>query len=152
MPAELHLVTVVERSREHFVLHLDAERRRASQEAVEALMNNLIGRVAVPNGSLQERVLRKVALHIRVGEPAAEILRLSQEMVADVIVVGSCEHQGLRRRAWGSIPMTILSNAGCSVVLFRPGDFVQGSPTPKAELPRPFETEGYRLQLHHYHL
>ena len=126
MPAELHLITVVEKAKDHCILHYDEKRRHLSREVIESLMNNLIWKVGVPKGSPLADAMNNVALHVCVGEPAAETLRLSREIVADLIVVGSREHQGLHRRVWGSISRTVMTHADCSVVLARPIDFVHG--------------------------
>ncbi|MGC4069128.1 MAG: universal stress protein [Polyangiaceae bacterium] len=83
MPAELHLVTVVERAKEHYILHCDDKRRHVSREVVESLMNDLIWKACVPKGSQLEDALKNVALHICVGEPASEIVSLSREIMSD---------------------------------------------------------------------
>jgi nucleotide-binding universal stress UspA family protein len=152
MPAELHLVTIVEKAKDHYVVHYDEKRRHLSREVIESLMNNLIWKVGVPKGSPLEDAMKNVALHICVGEPAAEILRLSRDIMADLIVVGSRQHEGLHRRVWGSVSKTVMSSADCSVVLSRPIDFVHGVRTPSIEPPKMWKSEGHRLQMHHYHM
>lgn len=151
IPAELHLAIVVEKSGDHYLLHCEGRRRHLSREVLESLMTNLLWRVGVPKGSPMEDALQHIALHVCVGEPVAEILRLSQELLADLIVVGSREHQGMQRRVWGSISKSIVSNAECSVVLVRPVDFVHGARIPSVDPPRAFKSGGHHLQLHHYH-
>jgi nucleotide-binding universal stress UspA family protein len=151
MPAELHLVTVVEKAKEHYILHCDDKRRHVSREVIESLMNDLIWKASGPKGSQQEDALNNVALHVRVGETAPEILRLSREIMSDLIVVGSRQHVGLKRRVWGSISRTVLADAECSVVLSRPIDFVHGKRTPTIEPPRLWKSERHHLQMHHYH-
>ena len=152
MPAELHLITVVEKAKDHYILHYDEKRRHLSRKVIESLMNNLIWKVGVPKGSPLADAMNNVALHVCVGESVAEILRLSREIVADLIVVGSREHQGLHRRVWGSISKTVMTHADCSVVLARPIDFVHGVRTPAIEPPKAWKSEGHHLQMHHYHV
>lgn len=149
-PAELHLVTVVERALDHHILRHDGKRRHLSREIIEELMHDLVWRVGVPKGSPLEDVLNHVALHVCVGEPVAEILRLSRDLVVDLIVVGSHEHQGLNRRLWGSVSKSVMTHADCSVVLSRPLYFAHARRTPQIEPPRPFKTEPFHLQMHHY--
>jgi hypothetical protein len=72
--------------------------------------------------------------------------------MADLIVVGSRQHQGLHRRVWGSVSKTIMTHADCSVVLSRPIDFVHGRRTPSIEAPRMFESERQHLEPHHYRI
>lgn len=152
MPAELHLAAVVEKAKDHYILHYDEKRRHLTREVVESLMSNLIWKVGITKGSPLEDALEQIALHICVGDPAAEILRLSRELVADLIVVGSRQHQGLQRRLWGSISKMIMTRADCSVVLVRPVDFVHGHRTPSVEPPRMWESPPHHLQMHHYHM
>lgn len=151
MPAELHLAAVVEAAKDHFILHSDERRRHVSREVVESLLNNLIWKVGVKKGSPIEDVMQHIALHICVGEPAKAILELSREIRADLIVVGSREHEGLQRRIWGSVSKTIVGQAECSVVLSRPVDFVHGQRTPSIEPPKRWKSEPRHLTMHHYY-
>jgi nucleotide-binding universal stress UspA family protein len=151
MPAELHLVTVVQKHKDQYILHFDETRRYVSQDVVKSLMNNVIWKVGIRKDSPLDDAMKQIALHVCVGEPAAEILRLSREIFADAIVVGSREHQGLNRRVWGSVSKTVMTHADCSVVLARPIDFVHGVRIPVVEPPRTWDNDGYHLQMHHYH-
>lgn len=151
MPAELHLAAVVEAAKDHYILHSDERRRHVSREVVESLMNNLIWKVGVTKGSPLEDVMQHIALHICVGEPARAILDLSREIMADLVVVGSREHEGLQRRIWGSVSKTISTHADCSVVLSRPVDFVHGHRTPSIEPPKMWKSESHHLTMHHYY-
>lgn len=152
MPAELHLVAVVEKAKDHYILHYDERRRHLTREVVESLMSNLIWKVGITKGSPLEDALEQIAMHICVGDPATEILKLSREFMVDLIVVGSRQHEGLQRRLWGSISKTILSHADCSVALVRPVDFVHGKRTPSIEPPKMWDAGEHRLQMHHYHM
>lgn len=150
MPAELHLAAVVEKVKDHYVLNYDAKRRHLTREVVESLMSNLIWKVGIVRGSPLEDALEQIALHICVGDPAEEVLNLSHEIMADLIVIGSRQHQGLQRRVWGSISKTIVNQATCSVVLVRPVDFVHGHRTPSIEPPRTWTGDHHHLMTHHY--
>lgn len=151
MPAELHLLAVVERVKDHYILRADEKRRHMTREVVESLMTDLIWKVGIRKGSPLEDALQHIALHIRTGEPAAEILKMGRELRADLIVLGSREHEGLKRRVWGSISKTVMTHADCSVVLSRPVDFVHGHRTPSIEPPRIGPTEPHHLTMHHYY-
>jgi nucleotide-binding universal stress UspA family protein len=152
MPAELHLMTVAQKVKDQYVLYFDETRRQLSREVIAALMNHLIWKVGTPKESPLEEVMKQIALHVCVGEPAAEILRLSRELMADAIVIGSREHEGLKRRVWGSVSKTVMTHAECSVVLARPIDFSHGVRTPTVEPPKAWKSDGYHLQMHHYHV
>lgn len=152
MPAELHLVAVVEKAKDHYILHYDEKRRHLTREVVESLMSNLIWKVGIVKGSPLEDALEQIALHISVGDPASEILKLSRELMVDLIVVGSRQHEGLQRKVWGSISKTVMTHADCSVALVRPVDFLHGRRTPSIEPPKMWDSEQHRLQMHHYHM
>jgi nucleotide-binding universal stress UspA family protein len=151
MPAELHLVAVVEKVKEHYVLRHDHHRQHLALEVVKSLMTNLIWRVGVAKGSPLEDTMQNVGLHVCVGDPAMEILRLGRELLIDLIVVGCREHEGLERRIWGSISKTVMTHADCSVVLSRPVDFVHGRRTPSIEPPKMWHSEPHHLTMHHYY-
>jgi nucleotide-binding universal stress UspA family protein len=151
MPAELHLVTVVEKARDHYILHSDEKRRHVSREVIESLMADLVWKVGIPKGNPLEDALKHIAFHVCVGDPAPAILQLSREIGADLIVVGSREHEGLKRRVWGSISKTVMTHADCSVVLARPIDFVHGHRIPSVEPPKAWSTEPHHLETHRYY-
>ncbi len=57
-------------------------------------------------------------IHTGVGDPADVIIRIADEVGADLIVVGS---KGLRgtRRILGSVPNSVAHKAGCHVLIAR---------------------------------
>lgn len=57
--------------------------------------------------------------HARFGKPAVEILRLAEEVGADLIIVGSHNHTGVRRWLLGSTAERVVREAGCPVVVAR---------------------------------
>jgi nucleotide-binding universal stress UspA family protein len=57
--------------------------------------------------------------HGRIGKPATEILRLAEEVGADLIIVGSHNHTGVRRWLLGSTAERVVREAGCPVVVAR---------------------------------
>lgn len=148
---ELHLVAVVEKVRSHYILRHDQQRKHLTFDEVKSLMTHLLWKVGIADQSQRENEVLKIGLHVGVGDPATEILRLSHELLVDLIVIGCREHEGLERRIWGSISKTVMSHADCSVVLSRPADFVHGRRIPSIEPPRPWRSEGHHLALHHYY-
>ena len=61
--------------------------------------------------------------HLRMGRPAEEILRLSEDIVAGLIVVGNQGVSGrfsrMRRFLMGSVPDGVTRYARCSVMVVR---------------------------------
>ena len=57
-----------------------------------------------------------VEIHTDVGNPADVIVRVADEVGADLIVVGSKGMQG-KRRILGSVPNSVAHKAGCHVLV-----------------------------------
>jgi nucleotide-binding universal stress UspA family protein len=53
------------------------------------------------------------------GQPVDEILRLAEENQADLIVVGTQGHSGLKHLLLGSVAERVVRHAACSVLLVR---------------------------------
>jgi nucleotide-binding universal stress UspA family protein len=70
--------------------------------------------------SARSQCRNQVTGHFGIGGPTDEILRLSAELGADLLVVGTHEHQGLERLLLGSVAETLVRKAGCSVLVVRP--------------------------------
>ena len=63
---------------------------------------------------------QRVFSHVRWGNPSSEILALSQEVEADMIVVGTHGRTGLSRLMVGSVAEKVVRHAGCPVLVMRP--------------------------------
>ena len=59
-------------------------------------------------------------VHVRIGNPAAEILATAREIGADLIIVGSHGTTGLQRLFVGSVAERVVREAGCTVEVARP--------------------------------
>ena len=57
--------------------------------------------------------------HLRAGEPEKEIVRLSEELGAGTIVMGSRGLGGLRRALMGSVSESVVKHAHCPVFVVR---------------------------------
>ena len=57
--------------------------------------------------------------HARVGLPAAEILRLAEELGVGLIVMGSRGLGGIRRALMGSVSDSVVRHAHCPVLVVR---------------------------------
>ncbi len=58
----------------------------------------------------------EVEIHIETGDPADVIVRIADEVGADLIVVGSKGMRGTRR-ILGSVPNSVAHKAGCHVLV-----------------------------------
>ncbi len=63
---------------------------------------------------------RRVAGHIRVGSPDVEIAQVASDIGADLIVVGTHGNRGLDRLLLGSVAESLVRNAPCPVLIWRP--------------------------------
>jgi nucleotide-binding universal stress UspA family protein len=61
----------------------------------------------------------KVEAVIRTGDPASEIVDEAREWSADLIVVGSHGYTGVKRFILGSVALSVVSHAPCSVEVVR---------------------------------
>jgi nucleotide-binding universal stress UspA family protein len=57
---------------------------------------------------------------VRSGEPRTVILEEAQGWDADLIVIGSHGHTGVKRWLLGSVAQSVVCRAGCSVEVVRP--------------------------------
>ncbi|MBN1610097.1 MAG: universal stress protein [Polyangiaceae bacterium] len=70
------------------------------------------------------------------GDPATEIVRFADAVLADLIVLGARDYRGWKRRVWGSIYRAVAARASVSVVVSRPGDYAHGTRVPVVAPPR----------------
>lgn len=62
---------------------------------------------------------REVAVEVRVGDPASEILEAAAERHADLIVAGARGHSGIEGLLTGSVADRLIKTARCSVLISR---------------------------------
>jgi nucleotide-binding universal stress UspA family protein len=75
----------------------------------------------------------KVNAHVYPGDPATEILRLAEDMNADLIVVGTHGRVGVKRLLMGSVAEAVMREAHCPVLVMRPrhyGEHTKLAPEP----------------------
>jgi nucleotide-binding universal stress UspA family protein len=81
------------------------------QESRE-LLRKLTWRVKVAGGTV-------AGSHLRMGPVDLEIVGLARELGADLIVMGSRGHRGIRRALGGSISDAVIRHAPCPVLVVR---------------------------------
>ncbi|HUH00842.1 MAG TPA: universal stress protein [Kofleriaceae bacterium] len=94
----------------------------------------------------------RVVVYTRIGDPAAEILRLADEVHADLIVAGTHGRTGLQRLLLGSVAEAVTRRARCPVLISRPANYPaetddELTPEPGDGRPGPHHPEP---QLFHY--
>ena len=70
--------------------------------------------------SARAQCRNSVTGHFGIGSPTDEILRFRSELGADMLVVGTHDHEGFERLLLGSVAETLVRKAGCSVLVVRP--------------------------------
>jgi nucleotide-binding universal stress UspA family protein len=59
------------------------------------------------------------SVHIEFGKPADTILRVAEELEADLVVLGTHPHAAVRRRFLGATVDKVIDHAHCSVLVIR---------------------------------
>jgi nucleotide-binding universal stress UspA family protein len=112
--ATLHIVHVFRSNRfDHACPGVPATPASVIDEAKEEHLESFV-RAARRQGRAE------VVGHFEVGDPTTEILRFCSEHEADLLVVGTHDHQGLERLLLGSIAETLVRKARCTVLVIRP--------------------------------
>jgi nucleotide-binding universal stress UspA family protein len=68
---------------------------------------------------LRSEGAKVVDTHLRTGEPDKEIIRLSEEIDANMIVMGSRGLGAVRRALMGSVSDSVVKHAHCPVLVMR---------------------------------
>lgn len=114
--AMLHILAVLD---EKIGLGLVHKKRKLTIEDVSDIQDTLTREIrsrltdADPDGDVHFFV------HVRLGKPVDEILRLAGEVGAYMILVGSHGHTGLERMLLGSVSESVVRSAKCPVLVVR---------------------------------
>lgn len=91
----------------------------------------------------------KVVGHEASGDPAHVIVEMANDLLADLVVVGTHGRKGVERMVMGSVAESVVRNCGCAVLVTRPK--VHDHPVPQIEPPCPrcvsarIESKGQQL-------
>jgi nucleotide-binding universal stress UspA family protein len=58
-------------------------------------------------------------MHVEFGKPSETLVRVAEEVGADLIVLGTNPHSALHRRLIGATANKVLNRANCSVLVVR---------------------------------
>jgi nucleotide-binding universal stress UspA family protein len=118
-------IEVVARAPQH-VLHvvtvLDGHRgiHKVTYASAEQMQHTLREHVGAAFNQRPTAAEIQFFIHCRIGKPANEILKLADEVGADLIFVGSHSKVGLERVLLGSTSERIVREARCPVMVVRP--------------------------------
>ncbi len=108
--SELHVVHVGEYL-PTFYAYTEEEPAELRRHA-ERLLDEEVERIRAAGGRIAE-------VHLRLGRPAEQIVNLSEELGAGVVVVGSRGLSALRRALLGSVSESVVRHAPCPVFVVR---------------------------------
>ena len=112
---ELHVVHVAPHALSETTATMSADRplERASEaDAAHVHLELLAKGITQP--------IPRVVLHTRVGRADVEIAQLAQDIGADILVVGAGGASRLERFLLGSVAESLVRNAPCPVLAYRP--------------------------------
>jgi nucleotide-binding universal stress UspA family protein len=70
-------------------------------------------------GRLEKEGFSGVQTHLRLGRPGQEIVKLSEELDADLVILGSRGLGGMRRALMGGVSDSVVRHAPCPVLVVR---------------------------------
>ena len=115
--SEVHIVYVLPSPRELRGHHLySTEVMRSVLEQAEGEARSFLEEQAKQVGESGGNVAET---HLETGEPDKEIVRLSEEIGAGTIVIGSRGLGGLKRSLMGSVSESVVRHAHCPVLIVR---------------------------------
>lgn len=109
--SELHVVHVVQEqmpAQSGLGIRLLDERLQSAPKEVEERLTNVARQVAFAGRAIG---------HVRVGEPARQVLQVATDIEADVIVVGTHQRKALERFFLGSVAEKVVRDAHCPVMV-----------------------------------
>lgn len=107
--AELHMVSVEERG------HMP----ELSEENDTAAKTVRFDKTLQQARALAEKSHVKLLTHVLVGHPARNVIKLANDLGADLIIVGASGHTALYDRMIGSRAQKILHHATCAVLVVK---------------------------------
>lgn len=123
-------------ARDHAQLHVvaawqmwmeDSIRRYAGNAAVDAIRRNHAAKVQLALDQLLQTPVadaRDIHVHLRQGVPAQVIRNVTDEIEADLLVMGTVCRTGVAGFVIGNTAETILPDATCSLLALKPDGFV----------------------------
>src|ERR687895_2236757 len=123
--SELHLVNVADTYSSYHVAHEPGLAENLQQGAQEVLEDQ-VEEIEQSGGEVAGK-------HVRVSQrhPADGIVRVAEEIEADLVVMGSRGLGGIRRALMGSVSDSVVRHAHCPVLVVRPKKEQAGERSPK---------------------
>jgi nucleotide-binding universal stress UspA family protein len=97
------------------------EVREVTAREAEAQLQRFVDDELVNYEGAKEPIFERAVVHLRVGAAASEIVKLANDLDAQLIVVGTSGPRGISRLFQGSVAEEILHQAPCPVLVVRRG-------------------------------
>lgn len=114
--AELHLATVLAPFRGRLGIGPASNESLEAMAAIERASEELEKLCGEAESGIEARVLG----HVRVGDPAREIVQLASDIAADLVVVGTHGRTGIERALIGSVAEEVVRRAPSPVLTVKP--------------------------------
>ncbi len=122
--ASLHIVHVAESEGPLLRLALpDGARSVTRQEATDYLSEHAQKHLTARRGDGVDLPDERAEVHVRVGVPSDELVRVASDHSADLVVVGTHGRTGLTRILLGSVAEATVRKAHCPVLVIRPKSY-----------------------------
>ena len=92
--------------------HYQQREWRALAGEVKGLLEDLVEKIEATGGNVAQ-------IHLRVGKADREIVALANELVADLIVIGSPGWGRIKRALMGEVSEEVICHAHCPVLIVR---------------------------------
>jgi hypothetical protein len=122
----------------------DELRSRAGELRAEVL------RVCAP-ATGDETFRQHVVLHVRLGDPATQLIQVAVDVEAELLVVGTHRRHGLDKMLVGSVAEELIRRAPLPVLVAYPRDFSGQPKTPRMDPAHPGEhihDQGLTVRTH----
>ncbi len=114
-PTVVHILHVVERTLSvNDLMSPDIEGLRSELDNVKLSVEDQLKSVA-PDTATREQI-GEVHSHVMIGRPADEICGFAEQLDADLIVMGTHGHTGMKRILLGSVAERVVREGPCTVV------------------------------------
>ena len=115
--SELHILYVLRT--EPYIPHLGPEIWEGWEATLERAKRDAGSWIAGQAKRMGAEVARVAEAHLAFGEPDEEIVKLSEELDAGLVVIGSRGLGGVRRALMGSVSDSVVRHAPCPVLMVR---------------------------------
>ena len=140
---EFHFLVVLDRNRGLGLRSDEDINYEYAEEVQEIATNRISGAIDKMGGGKVEMLV-----HVRLGDPAKQILGLAHEIGASLIVLGSHGRTGVKRMLLGSVSESVVREALCPFMVARARTYLD---VERAKVVEVDKDESQYVKPHRYH-